>query len=235
MTAEIRLKNVPPPAKRTSSLFAGMEALAKYLGIEADYDYLRGICGRAFDLHVHPTGVYCEGPEECDTAHMGRAFELIGCSHQDNITIRADHPLNNPRRWDDAVRSALRAGTPVLALEPFFPRWGLIVGYDCDEAFVVVDSAGNQLSKRIAGGAIVVVARSEPQPNRRQVIRESFRLLFNQAHQKTTTVFWSTPENPHMMCGLTAYDDWVRHLKNGGNLEGSGWCYADLVDCRASS
>jgi hypothetical protein len=235
MSAEILLEGIPLPPTRTSSLFAEMEALAKYLGIDADYDYLKGVCGRAFDLHVHPTGVYCEGPEECDTAHTGRAFHLIGCSHRDNITIREDHPLNDPQAWEEAVRSSLCTGVPVLAVTPFFPRWGLIAGCDSEGRFLVVDPEGHQVHREFSDGFIVVVTKSGPQPDRRQVIRDSFRLLVDQAYQETATVFWSTPENPHVMCGLAAYDCWIRHLRNGGKLEASGWCYVDLVDSRRSA
>lgn len=37
------------------------------------------------------------------------------------------------------------------------------------------------------------------------------------------------------MCGLAAYECWVRRLKHGGNLQASGWCYVDLVDSRRSA
>lgn len=189
MSAEILLEGVPRPPKGTSSLFAEMEALAKYLGIDADYDYLEGICGGVFDLHVHPTGVYCEGPDECDTAHMGRAFNLIGCTYRDNITIREEHPLNNPRAWDEAVRSSLCTGVPVLAMKPFFPRWGLIVGCDRGGRLLVADPEGHQSHKEFSDGFIVVVTKSGPQPHRRQVIRDSFRLLVDQAYRETAIVF----------------------------------------------
>ncbi|MBN1253130.1 MAG: hypothetical protein JXA16_13415 [Bacteroidales bacterium] len=231
----VLLESFQPFPQRTSSLFSALQTLFSFLNVNADFDYLLGISGRAFDLHIHPKGVFCEGPDECDITHFKRAIELNGYSSIDNITIFKEHPLNDSNTFNESIKTSIRNGLPALILEAFFPSWGLIIGYNKDGSFTVLGPNEKVEKKEFNEGPIIIISKSINQPNRDLIIRENFKYLIKQAYQETAKMFWSTPENPYMYCGLKAFDFWINHLEKNKNIEANEWCYVSLVDSRYST
>jgi hypothetical protein len=211
------------------------------IGEDVTYDYLMGISGAAFRLHIYHPGWCPSAPDAtCGFNHSKPAMKAMGYKmtgiHSDMSKPEDVEKVRN------AVVKSIDKGYPVLAIDlKEVPDWGVIVGYDdggkeflCRTYY---DKTDEYTKAEKWPWVVDIIKEKTDKPSQKKSVLESLRIAVEIAN---------TEKYGDYASGFNAYEAWIADLLADENFEdeekvksysthANAWSYSSLGDARAAA
>jgi hypothetical protein len=210
----------------------------RHRGDPHSYSYLMGLSGAAFRLQIHRDGLCPSGPDAtCGFDSAAHLLQTLRYGHHRLLVSDGEEKIKS------AVKQTIDAGFPVIAVDLIqVPDWGIIVGYDDAEHYLVLSYYNDQAEKPQPAEKtpwIVYILGEKLGPvNRDESERTSLLLLKNLLENRSYGAYHT---------GQAGFEIWQDRLKNIGrflagsrgkrqdHLIGNYWNYVSLIDSRRAA
>ncbi|MBD3182847.1 hypothetical protein GF312_11190 [Candidatus Poribacteria bacterium] len=224
-----------------STYIGALTVTMKAMGEDVTYDYLMGVSGAAFRLHIHHPGWCPSAPDAtCGYNHGEAAMKAMGYKsagiHSSNKNEAEVEKVRN------AVIESIDRGYPVVAIDlKNVPDWGVIVGYtDWGKEFLCrtyYDETEEYSKAEKWPWVVEIIKEKTEKPDRKKIALESIRIAVEIA---------SADKYDDYTSGFNAYETWIADLLNDKNFEdeeksgsysthANAWSYSSLGDARSAA
>ncbi|MFC1683333.1 hypothetical protein ACFL0G_03915 [Candidatus Zixiibacteriota bacterium] len=220
------------------TFIAALQRTLESLGEDHTYPYLMGLSGAAFRLQIHRDGLCPSGPDAtCGFDSCAHILKTLRYSYRCLQTSDGEETIKS------AVKESIGAGIAAIAADLIeTPDWGLIVGYDDDNDYLVLTYFNDHKNKPQPAQKppwfIYLLGEKPGSLNRDEAERKSLFLLRNLLENLSYGAYHT---------GQAAYQAWLDRLKNigrflaglrenrGDHLIGNYWNYISLIDARKAA
>jgi hypothetical protein len=221
-----------------NTFIAALQRTLEFLGEDYTYSALMGLSGAAFRLQIHHTGLCPSGPDA--TCGFDSAGYLLKA-------LRLDHHIRQAADGEETIKAdvkrSIAAGRPAIAVDLIkVPDWGLIVGLDDHDHFLVLTFYNEQKNKPQPAEkepwTVYLLGESHGPVSRDEVEMHSLFLLKNLLENRSYGPYHT---------GQAGFAAWVEILTNigrflagtgekrGEHLLGNYWNYLSLIDARRAA
>ncbi len=198
-----------------------MGALAvamRAIGEDVSYDYLMGVSGAAFRLHIASPHWYTAPPRTGGWSgfnHHEIAIKALGYD-ADWLYCDRSKPAEL-RKTQQAIVHSISQGRPVVAMD-LGRHWGVIAGHE-DGAEVLLcrtylDETGDYSRTDRFPRLIAAIGQKKQAPSRREALLRSLSLAVELANTKRVPL-----GERHDACGFVAYEKWIARLLDDARFD----------------
>jgi hypothetical protein len=221
-----------------NTFMAALQRVLESLSQNYAYSYLMGLSGAAFRLQIHHSGLCPSGPDA--TCGFDSAASIMK-------TLRVDHRFLQSSDGEEniisAVKGSIDSGVPAIAIDLIkVPDWGLIVGYDDKNQYLVLTFYNEHKNKPQPAEkipwVIYLLDKKLGPVNRDQAEMTSLFLLKNLLENRSYGPYHT---------GQAGFENWLGRLEHIGrflaglgekrqeHLVGNYWNYISLIDARRAA
>jgi hypothetical protein len=221
-----------------NTFIASLQRALEFLGEDYNYSYLMGLSGAAFRLQIHRDSLCPSGPDA--TCGFDSVAHLLQALRYPSRRLTAS---DGEEKIKQAAKKCIDAGFPAVAVDLIEdPDWGLIVGYDDDDRYLVLTFYNEKKDKpqpaQNAPWIVYSLGEKLSPLNRDEAELASLFLLRNLLENSSYGAYHT---------GQAGFEIWLERLEEIGKfLAGSGekrqehlignyWNYASLIDARKAA